>query len=59
MKNKRPPTYFQADTKVYKLYDACMNERHREKVGIKPAKYFLEAKFGGWPVLNETAGNYR
>ena len=56
----RGPSNFQTDKKVYKLYDECVDERGREKSGLKPAKHFLW-KFGGWPVLDipEDNRNYR
>ena len=49
---QKEPSIFETDTKVYKLYDDCVDERGREKAGLKPAKHFLW-KFGGWPVLED------
>ena len=53
---KRKPSDFMTDEKIYKLYDDCVDTRGREKAGLKPAKHFL-CKFGGWPVLEDSNCN--
>lgn len=49
---KRHPSNFSSDQKVFNLYDSCINDRGRERTGLKPAKHFL-CMFGGWPVLED------
>ena len=60
MENRGDGSNFQTDKMVRKIYDDCVDERGREKAGLKPAKHFL-LKFGGWPVLDlpRDTRNYR
>ena len=49
---KKHPSNFLSEQKVFNLYDSCINDRGRERTGLKPAKHFL-CMFGGWPVLED------
>ena len=53
---KKESSNFSTDQNIYNLYDSCINDRGRERTGLKPAKHFL-CKFGGWPVLEDTNCN--
>ena len=53
---KKQSSNFSTDQNIYNLYDSCINDRGRERTGLKPAKHFL-CKFGGWPVLEDTNCN--